>query len=483
MAIEGSLEFFQLPEILQVIAHQNKTGILTVQGEADIVAISFEAGKVVAADSLSQTLEDALGEVLAGQGLVSPTDFATVAMEHQQGKGRLIDLLVEQGYVGRGELMAALQLHTYRLLIDLLSWNKGEFKFYSGDEVSYEEGFPPIDIDQLLIRSVEEAAGQGHPTIPDARSLYAPVEPPPGVLRVRKEGEERPPSGDGISLTTQEKQLLDQLADGRTVAELTGLHKGDEYKVRYALHRLLELGVARGRPLMSLSPSPQDPVPSVSEGAGLDAFPGALPSSQPMSYAPPAPSGAIDLPLGAPDAASAASTSAEGPSTFGPELRSGRWETSGEHAEMVAVWLGRILALLPAGILFALLLLSPLHLILPMPWQDTERDLLEGAMRHATYERIRRAATTYFLLESRFPDQLSELERAGLISADEQHDPQRRPLAWRPEELAYEIGPLVDGKPLPGTSATGAITGNFLLDPDSLGTGDAGGVPPLVLLD
>ena len=41
MAVEGTLDLFKLPEILQLISQQKKTGILTVQGQQDIVAISF----------------------------------------------------------------------------------------------------------------------------------------------------------------------------------------------------------------------------------------------------------------------------------------------------------------------------------------------------------------------------------------------------------------------------------------------------------
>src|SRR5688500_15975344 len=85
MAIEGNLEVFQLPEILQMIAAQRKTGILTVQGESDIVAVSFKDGQVVAADALNQTVEEGLGQVLASQGLVNPRDFAAVSAEHEGG--------------------------------------------------------------------------------------------------------------------------------------------------------------------------------------------------------------------------------------------------------------------------------------------------------------------------------------------------------------------------------------------------------------
>src|SRR4029453_5689110 len=94
MAIEGSLETFQLPEILQMISAQRKTGILTVQGEADIVAISFKDGHVVAADALNQTVEEGLGQILASQGLVSPRDFAAVSAEHDGGGKGLLHLLL-----------------------------------------------------------------------------------------------------------------------------------------------------------------------------------------------------------------------------------------------------------------------------------------------------------------------------------------------------------------------------------------------------
>ena len=94
MAVEGTLDVFQLPEILQVIAHQRKTGILTVQGHNDIIAVSFLDGQVVAADALNQTMEDGLGDVLAQEKLMSPEQFADIASRHREGGGPLNDLLV-----------------------------------------------------------------------------------------------------------------------------------------------------------------------------------------------------------------------------------------------------------------------------------------------------------------------------------------------------------------------------------------------------
>src|SRR4051794_2844123 len=175
MAVEGTLDLFKLPEILQLISQQQKTGILTVQGQQDIVAISFLNGHIVAADALSQTLEEGLAQVLVKEGMISASDLHRAAAEHQSSGGRLIDVLVERRYLERAQLLAALRLQTTRLLEQLLRWNEGDFKFYSGDEVSYEEGFDPISVEHLLVNSM--LAMQTAPP-PPARPAPAPAPSP-----------------------------------------------------------------------------------------------------------------------------------------------------------------------------------------------------------------------------------------------------------------------------------------------------------------
>src|SRR6202521_3181641 len=159
MAVEGSLDLFSLPEILQMISQQGKTGILTIQGQQDIVAISFLAGDIVAADSLAHTVEEGLAKLLVSEGLLSAAELARAGAEHQASGGRLLDLLVERQYLTRPQLLGALRLQTIRQLEALLRWQEGDFKFYGGDEVSYEEGFEPISVEHLLLRPLADSAG------------------------------------------------------------------------------------------------------------------------------------------------------------------------------------------------------------------------------------------------------------------------------------------------------------------------------------
>lgn len=204
MAVEGTLDLFKLPEVLQLIAQQKKTGILTVQGLQDIIAVTFLSGQIVAADALNQTVEEGLSQVLVGERLLTTAEFDRATAEHETAGGRLLDLLVERGYIARPDLLRGLRLQTFRLLEQLLRWDKGDFKFYSGDEVPFEDGFHPIAVEELL--SPGAAAGGAAPRPAPLRPVpaaphhrgeamddrpQAPVEPAvrPALRVVRREGE------------------------------------------------------------------------------------------------------------------------------------------------------------------------------------------------------------------------------------------------------------------------------------------------------
>ena len=192
MALEGSLQVFKLPEILQMIALQQKTGILTVQGESDIVAVSFLKGQVVAADALNQTVEERLGKVLIARGQLRPEDLAAVVSDQLKTGSRPIDLLVSGSFVTRPQVLAALRSQTAELLLEILRWRLGDFKFYSGEEVSYEEGFDPISVQELIVGSLPVEPLAALPKPPTPAPVAAPVEVPtakavgPAVLSIRE---------------------------------------------------------------------------------------------------------------------------------------------------------------------------------------------------------------------------------------------------------------------------------------------------------
>jgi hypothetical protein len=415
MAVEGTLDLFKLPEILQLVSQQKKTGILTVQGKQDIVAISFLNGRIVAADALNTTLEEGLTQLLFKEGMISAPDLARATSEHQASGGRLIDLLVERRFIERSQLLEALRLQTYRLLEQLLSWSEGDFKFYSGDEVSYEEGFTPIPVEELLINSAQivvAATAAAKAAAPAPRPVPA-VPPPPPVA---------PP------------------------------------QIAAPPPRPVAVPAARAEVL-------PEPVP----------FPGprpapAAPPASPRLGTVPSPVSTI-APIVPPDADDAA----------GPFRR---MKVEARPAPPTSLgWVGRSLAAVLTVLVIAALLRVPDSLLLPFPWQAHERETLVRDQRAALYLKIDRAAKTWFLLKGSFPDHLQDLVAAGLLSSADLKDPEGRPLQYVAGEESYTLQPLERGRPVPGTEATEAITGNFLLDPEVLSSTPESTATPLVLLD
>ncbi|MDX1630930.1 MAG: DUF4388 domain-containing protein [Thermoanaerobaculia bacterium] len=466
MAIEGNLETFNLPEILQMISSQDKTGILTVQGVNDIVAISFKVGQVVGAVALNLTVEEGLGQVLASQGMVSPGDFAEVTEEHERTGKRLLDLLTEQGLLDRSSLLEALRLQTYRLMLQLLRWDQGEFKFYSGDEVAYEEGFYAISVEELLIRSVSDLGEEQGAELPEPEGVYERV---PGAAEIKVQGVdgEGPSPGDpAVWLDSEEKRLWDSLDGERSAESLAEEIDLGRYKVLFTLYRLLSEGAVRPKAVPAKDRAEErKEVPRDIPEAPPEAAP---PMEAPPAIEPEEPAESLEIPME-------------------EALEEGEEEPVARRPSLDLDWIGELVPSASAAVVAILLGALPFAasvsgLLLPFPWQSDTRQTLEANRTLARYQRIDRAARTFFLLEGHYPDALSELVDLRLLAVRDLHDPRGRVLSYSSDDVSYLLQPVEEGRPVDEVPVRESITGDFLLDPDFLEVPDRE-APPLVLLD
>ena len=420
MAVEGTLDLFKLPEILQLIAQQKKTGILTVQGPHDIVAISFLSGRIVAADALNQSMEEGLARVLLSEGLLSAAELSRASAQHEESGERLIDVLVQRGHITRPRLLGALRLQTYQLVEQLLHWNEGDFKFYSGEEVSYEESLVPIPVEEILLHAGQEAAAKPAERRAASASAAAPA---------------------------SEKSLAPAVPPPRPTAR----------------HSAPSEPAPRGP-----FPAPAAPPRRPAEGAPA-----------PRRVPPPASAPPVATPV-APPAASGEAAGREGVVVPMPFRRMQVEESAVGFPHRVAA---RTLAALAAALVAVLLVRMPGDLVLPFPWQEGQRTAMARAERAALYVKIDRAAKTFFLLEGHFPDRLAQLERRGLLSPADLRDPLGTPLQYAATAEGYNVQPAdPSGRARQGAEPTEGIAGNFLLDPEFL-THSRDTRPPLVLLD
>jgi hypothetical protein len=376
MAVEGSLDLFRLPEILQVISQETKTGILTIQGEEDIVAISFLRGKVVAADGLNATVERSLGDVLDREGLLSRERYQAALEEQRKGGGRLVDVLVSRGFLARAQLLRALRRQTEDLLRELLRWRKGDFKFYSGDEVSFEEGFEPILVEDLLLKALEAEPPRAAPPAAPA----ATAKPRPAPAAGADPGAAAPP-----------RPAAPPPADPRP-----------------APVRPSAPTPAPRRP----EPAPPPSEPRLPEAPRWENTPVREPT---LELTPTRHTAILDAGEDEEPVRRAADTRA------------------------TSLWLGRLVALAAAIGLVTGFFLIPTRLLLPYPWDAALRNRLEDSRHRARIEKVEGALRSYYLLEGRLPEDLGQLIERGYLSDGDTRGLQGSRLRYQKSGDSYQL--------------------------------------------
>ena len=433
MSSEGTLGTRGLAQVLPELGRAGSTGILTIQGTQEIIALSFLKGGIVSADALNQTMEDGLGKVLSDLGLVASDQFAELAAEYQAGGGQVVDLLVERGFLEREQLLEAVRKNTYLLGRQALQWTEGDYKFYAGDEVSYEEGIDPLSPEELLTRATRELGADFMPGGAPADS----------AVYQRSRGAEPPvESGDAGQFAAVDRQVVSifKLLNGkRSVADLADASGMPGFRVAYFVGRwehegLVELKGAAGA-------SPDHLVDALADPLAGDELPApARPSLMARLWSR-APAG------GAPDA---------------------------------LPWPSRLL-----GLLFVVGLLwtfgeRPVRMLLPFPWQSGVQDAADRERAGAVLSRVRLANGAHFLLHGRFAEEMSELATAGLLPPALLVMTSDRGLSYSATEDSYVLTWLAGGQS--ETVLQESVRGDFLLDPE-LEPPSRSRRAPLVLLD
>ncbi len=152
MALEGTLRDFSLADILQLIALQHKTGLLTVRSPGDTVTLGFADGQLVSAESSAQRLDARLGTVLVKTRRLAP-DLLARALEMQaQTLQRLGFILLKSGFCSAQDLRDGLDIQIRRIVYGLFRWTDGDYVFEQTDHVEYDpESTTPISVERLLM--------------------------------------------------------------------------------------------------------------------------------------------------------------------------------------------------------------------------------------------------------------------------------------------------------------------------------------------
>jgi len=155
MALEGTLSDFSLPDIFQLISLQRKSGVLTLTGKDDVVAVFFKDGNILAADSQQERIEHRLGYYLVRAKLLSDEQLKKALDIQKETLQRLGNILLSYNFITKEELQKTLQLVITQKIYKLFRWRDGEYHFDPDAPVEFKDDyFTPLPAQGILMEAV-----------------------------------------------------------------------------------------------------------------------------------------------------------------------------------------------------------------------------------------------------------------------------------------------------------------------------------------
>lgn len=160
MALAGTLKDFGLPDIVQLIGLQRKTGTLHLKTSGESVKVIFEGGNIVAAESSIARPSDRIGNALVMQGAITQEQLDQALAVQKQTMQRLGHVLIAEKIVAEDALRKAVEAQLFQVVFRLFRWREGDYNFETQATVDYERtGAVSLGADFVLmegIRMVDE---------------------------------------------------------------------------------------------------------------------------------------------------------------------------------------------------------------------------------------------------------------------------------------------------------------------------------------
>lgn len=269
MALRGTLGDFGLPDIFQLVGHQQKTGVLLLKDRELEVKIYFVEGNVVKAEQSSRERADLLGNIMVRAGVITNEQLDSALGTQQRTLRRLGDILIEMNACDRATLKEIARLQTTETIYRLFMWRKGTYEF-TATSVDYDEqSYEPIRAENILMegfRMVDEWPAV-RKVIPSARCTFTVLKelpPPPAdtsgdedILAGMAEamggglselGDDSSGAGEKSKATKVgrgERRVFALVSPNRTVQDIVDVSRMGEFETTKALATLVQQGHLR----------------------------------------------------------------------------------------------------------------------------------------------------------------------------------------------------------------------------------------------
>ncbi|RMH68768.1 MAG: DUF4388 domain-containing protein [Gemmatimonadetes bacterium] len=232
MQLEGPVRRFQLAHVYRELAYERQTGMLIVSDRNRQAGIYFSNGQLVFAKQSSQ--QDRLGDRLVAKGYITEDQLreAITIQRRSDETRRLGRILIDEQFVGAAIIEQLMQDQIKEVVLEVLDWNSGTYRFMTGMSPPEEDVLLQIAIENLILEGLRRRVQWE-----DVRTDFVPAETVFGL-------KPRPNRADiTLHLTAEEWNTLTQVNGIRTLDELRKTSTLDADETGRILYILYQTGL------------------------------------------------------------------------------------------------------------------------------------------------------------------------------------------------------------------------------------------------
>jgi hypothetical protein len=158
MALSGSLKDFDLSYIFQIVAHEGKTGRLTLSGPDGEGSVVFRNGKVVCASVGDKSIPAMLSRYLSEIRGCPSAEIDGMHRHYGSSLRRLGDEYRAKGYLTDDELMQIVETGIEDLACSLFLWDEGTYSFEVLQQAdAFQAGAIAVAYENITMEAVRRA--------------------------------------------------------------------------------------------------------------------------------------------------------------------------------------------------------------------------------------------------------------------------------------------------------------------------------------
>ena len=152
--LKENIKKFSLPYIINSIREENTTGILRLTNQNIKKDLFIKGGYIIFATSNRD--EERLGDILLKSGKINKEQYdISVRVLKETGK-RQGQILLEQKFISAKELLTFIRHQIKEIIMELFSWEKGEYEFIPGELPMEEVITLDISTGNIIIEGIKK---------------------------------------------------------------------------------------------------------------------------------------------------------------------------------------------------------------------------------------------------------------------------------------------------------------------------------------